>query len=148
MHLIKSTTGQTILFDDGEMLILNSPHITREQRLFTAVFLILIASAGIIMNLSGEPLFSLIAFAFLLVYGVGYFFIYFIFNKKDPAQIQYGEIDGIEVKLTSKSAVLSVNYNNKSRYYRIKTNQLNPDLIKFLERKNLLKYEHGLIYEG
>jgi hypothetical protein len=146
MHLIKSTTGQNILFDQDEILILNNPRITREQRLFNAIFLIVIASAGIILNLSGEMLFSLIAFSLMLVYGVGYFSIYFVFNKEDPAQIKYEEIDGIEIKLNSKSVVLRVNYNYKSKSYKIKTKQLDPEILNFLERKNLVKSEHGINY--
>lgn len=140
MHLIKSYTGQTILFDDGEMLILNKPRITSEQRYFTAIFIILIAIAGISINLSDEPKYSLIAFILLLVYGVGYFLIYFVFRRNDPVRIQYSEINGIDIKSNKKSVVLSVNYSNSSKLYRIKAKQMDPDIIKFLESRNLVRY--------
>jgi hypothetical protein len=141
MHLIKSRAGQTIVFDDGEVFILNSPSIMKEQRLFTALFIVSIAIAGIIMNLSGETLLSLIAFIALLIYGIVYFSIYFITKRrKIPDQLKYSDITGIDFISLKKASILKLKYENNSKSFEIRTSPLDAKLIKFLEDKNLLSH--------
>jgi hypothetical protein len=137
MHLIKSINGQTILFEDNEMLIFNNASISREQRLFAAVFIFSIAIAGIIINLSSDKLFSLIAFIVLFLYGVIYVYIHFVNeSKKVPEQISYSDINKIDFISSPKRDEIIFYFGEETESVKISTKNLNMDVIKFLESKN------------
>ena len=62
MYLLKSTTGQTILFDDGEISFFNNPYITKQQRFIIAIFGIVIAVIGLFFHIKDKHLLFLIAY--------------------------------------------------------------------------------------
>ena len=137
MHIIKSINGQTVLFEDNEMIIFNNISIRRGERLFAAIFIFSIAITGIIVNLSVEKLYSLIAFIFLLLYGVIYVYIHFISeSKKVPEKIAYSDINKIDFISSPKRDEIIFYFGKEIKTFKISTKNLNIDVIKFLESKN------------
>ncbi|MGF1587515.1 MAG: hypothetical protein ACFCUM_19545 [Bacteroidales bacterium] len=137
MHIIKSINGQTVLFEDNEMFILKNTSISREQRLFAVIFIFSIAITGIIINLSAEKLYSLLAFIFLLLYGVIYVYIHFIREgKKVPEQIAYSDINKIDFISSPKRDEIIFYFGKEIKTFKISTKNLNIDVIKFLESKS------------
>ena len=138
MYLLKSTTGQTILFDDGEISFFNNPYITKQQRFIIAIFGIVIAVIGLFFHIKDKHLLFLIAYLILFLVWGSYFIMYLIKNK-DPEIIKYSEISGIDLKQGDKVSIMKISYDNNSKTYKIKTTQLEKDLVKFLDSKRLLK---------
>jgi hypothetical protein len=136
MHLIKSTKGQVLVFDDNEILIFNDSSIIREHRIFGMIFIFSLAIFGIFTNLSGEKLYPLISYVILLLYGVIYLYFYFIKNKKVPEQISYSDIQGIDFITSTKTQEIIIYYGKESKSIKFTSENVNINIIKFLESRN------------
>jgi hypothetical protein len=136
MYIIKSKKGHIILFDDNEILIFNNSSIREEHRLFGIIFTFSIAIVGIIINLSGEKLYSLITFVILLLYGIINLNIYLFKYKKAPEQISYSDLNRIDFITSTKRFEVIFHYNNESKTFKFATEHIDFNVIEYLESKN------------
>jgi hypothetical protein len=135
MHLIKSANDKIILFDDNGIFIFNDSSIRKDYRIFSLLFIFSIAIVGIIMNLSVDRFYSLLAFSVLLLYGLIHLYFFILRNKKVPEQLSYAEIERIDFVTSSQRQAIII-YSKESKRFKFFTKNLNTDIINFIEGKN------------
>lgn len=131
MFLLKSMSGQVILFDYKDITFFNDPGEVRRQRLFFAPIMILVAVLGLYLA-SVDEMWTFLLYLILLLFWCGVI-VYYLVSHKVPVQIKYSEISHIEVTENGKSNIIEIFTTDRSRPYSIKTRTLDEDLSDFLK---------------
>ena len=139
MIIIQTLSDKVALFDKTGLFLFNQKDPKRKDRILFALFMMIFAIIGILLQPSSKVNFFICLWTILFGVWVVYFIRQIIVNNY-PEKLTYSEIDKLTVLYRKKHYEIIIYYSQNNKPIVLLSNTIDENMFIFLEEK-LVKLE-------